>query len=94
MLVRSAGSVSEKDRAVDLAPELRDLLTAHLSSLPGGDPDSLVFRNLAGGPIHQVAWLRNHFKPAVKKALPIAPDREILLTSDRGNSPPLTSLSR
>jgi integrase len=47
------------------------MLAGHLAALPGGNsPDALVFTNSENGPVHQVAWLRNHFKPAVKKALP------------------------
>lgn len=53
---------------------LRDMLTDHLKTLPGGiDPEALVFTNPAGGPIHQVAWLRTHFKPAAKLAVPERP---------------------
>jgi integrase len=37
---------------------------------PRRQPQRLVFTNSEGGPIHQVAWLRNHFKLAVKQALP------------------------
>lgn len=70
---------SDKARGVDLAPQIRDLLAAHLARPRSGGagapqptptPDSLLFTNAAGGAIHQVAWLRNHFKPAVKTALP------------------------
>jgi integrase len=56
-------------RPVLLSDEIRDLLAALLS--PGGKPDDLVFTSMnGGGAIHQVAFLRNHFKPARKRALP------------------------
>jgi len=64
---------TDKPRTVELAPEILELLTAHIHSIPHPTPDSLVFTNAAGGPIHQVAWLRNHFKPATSKALPDHP---------------------
>lgn len=60
---------TEKSRGVDLPPFLVQMLTEHLASAPGG-ADALVFTNSEGGAIHQVAWLRNHFKPAVKAAMP------------------------
>ena len=75
---------SGKGRVVPLAPWLRAELTAHLAQ--GGanrasGPDALVFRaqgranaeQRAANPdraIHQVAWLRNHYKPTVREALP------------------------
>lgn len=72
---------SGKPRQVPLAPWLRTMLTDHLAELPGGGPGALVFQaqgrahvqQREANPdraIHQVAWLRNHFKPAVRKALP------------------------
>ncbi len=63
---------SNNERAVDFPPEIRDMLAAHLAGFaPGGrSPDALVFTNPQGGPIHQVAWLRNHFKPARELVLP------------------------
>jgi len=63
---------TNKPRAVDLAPHVVTLLTAAASLFPGGspNPDALVFTNSNGSAIHQVAWLRNHFKPAVKASLP------------------------
>lgn len=65
---------SGKARTVELAPELVQLLAEHMG--PGERPvrpDALVFTNAAGNPIHQVAFLRNHFKPARVKALPDHP---------------------
>jgi len=66
---------TNKPRAVDLAPHITRLLSDHAAlSRPGGNPgghqDTLVFTNSVGTAIHQVAWLRNHFKPAVARALP------------------------
>jgi integrase len=68
---------TEKVRTVELDPDLCQDLAAYLTPdhTPGGQPsppspDSLLFVNAAGSPIHQVAWLRNHFKPAVRRALP------------------------
>jgi integrase len=56
-------------RHVVMCDEIRDLLAAVLS--PGGKPDDLVFTSMiGGGAIHQVAFLRNHFKPARQRALP------------------------
>ncbi len=83
---------SGKGRTVPLAPWLRTELTSHLEALPGGSPkaggpDALVFqaqgranaKQREANPdraVHQVAWLRNHFKPAVKAALPDRADYE------------------
>lgn len=64
---------TDEPRTVELAPELQALLSEHIAAIPHPTPDSLVFTNAAGGPIHQVAWLRNHFKPAVARALPDHP---------------------
>jgi hypothetical protein len=64
---------TDKPRTVELAPQILELLTTHIAAVPHPTPDSLVFTNTAGGPIHQVSWLRNHFKPAVARALPDHP---------------------
>jgi len=66
---------TEKPRGVDLAPHVIALLLAErqrASFLSGGNarPDALVFTNSNGTAIHQVAWLRNHYKPAVQASLP------------------------
>jgi integrase len=64
---------TEKVRTVELDEQLCADLAAYLAPDPGGPPPraaDLVFVNAEGGPIHQVAWLRNHFKPAVVRALP------------------------
>jgi integrase len=60
---------SGRGRTVGLEPSLRAALTDHLASLPGGD-DALVFRNTEGGPVHAESFMRNFFRPAVKKLLP------------------------
>ena len=60
---------TDRVRKVVLAPELCDVLAAHMG--PDGHPDDLVFTSMqGGGTIHQVAFLRNHFKPARVAALP------------------------
>lgn len=67
---------TESIRTVELAPELQQLVKAHLAPTttpaPAAKPskDALVFTNAAGGPVHQTSWLRNHYKPAVRQALP------------------------
>lgn len=66
---------SGKGRVVPLARWLKDLLATRIAT-HGGGPDSLVFTNSQGGAVHQVAWPRNHFKPAVKRALPDKADYE------------------
>lgn len=63
---------TEQIRTVELAPEVAELLRDHLSHTPSS-PDALVFTNEAGGPVHHTAWTRNHFRPAVRKALPHKP---------------------
>lgn len=60
---------SGRGRTVGLEPGLRAALTDHLASLSGGD-DALVFRNTEGGPVHAESFMRNFFRPAVKKVLP------------------------
>jgi integrase len=71
---------SGRGRAVPLTPTLRDRLAEHLRSVPL-HPDALVFTSSGVAnaeqrernplrAVHQVAWLRNHFKPAVAAALP------------------------
>jgi integrase len=64
---------TKKPRSVELDDQLVADLAAYLAPDPGGTPplpDSLVFVNAGGGPIHEVTWLRNWYKPAVKRALP------------------------
>ncbi len=74
---------SGRGRAVPLTPTLRDQLAEHLRSVPL-DPDALVFTSSGVAnaeqrernplrAVHQVAWLRNHFKPAVAVPCPTAP---------------------
>lgn len=64
---------SDERRVVVLCDELRTALASHI---PGNaHPDDLVFTSTRGdGPIHQVAFLRNHFNPARRAALPDHPD--------------------
>lgn len=67
------GTKTEKPRSVVLCNEIRDLLAVILS--PGGKDDGLVFTSMrGGGAVHQVAFLRNHFKPARRRALPAHTD--------------------
>lgn len=68
------GEVSTKTgkiRIVELAPELCELLAAHLS--PGGARDALVFTNLDGGAIYQSSFLKHYYKPARDRVLPNHP---------------------
>jgi integrase len=60
---------SGRGRTVGLEPELRQALTEHLASLPGG-PDALVFTNDHCGAIRETSWRRNFYRPAVVAALP------------------------
>jgi integrase len=64
---------SNKTRTVAPCAEIMELLTTHLS-LRSSSPDDLVFTNSERGPTHQVAFLRNHFKPARDLALPDHPN--------------------
>jgi integrase len=77
---------TDEPRQVALAPELVEELSrlptlssgglvnrpdhGHSSPAVRPKPDDLVFVNANGTAIHQVAWLRNHFKPARVRALP------------------------
>jgi integrase len=60
---------SGRGRTVGLEPQLRQALTDHLATLPGG-PDALVFTNDQGGAIRETSWRRNFYRPAVMAALP------------------------
>jgi integrase len=62
----------ESKRTVDLAEEIAELLTAHIS--PGGSPDDLVFTNSERNCIRQTPWYREQFKPARDLALPEHPE--------------------
>jgi integrase len=68
---------SEEARTVVLCDELNLALAAHIPA--DAHPDDLVFtsmRSKTATPtaIHQVAFLRNHFKPARQAALPDHPN--------------------
>jgi integrase len=62
---------NSKPRPVSLPQFLRDALVDHLSGpIPSGSgPEAFVFTNGEGRPIYHVPFMRNHWRPAVKRAL-------------------------
>lgn len=65
---------NHNDRTVILPRFLRDMLNDHLASpSPGGNGlEDLVFTTREGKPIRHNLFIRRHFRPAVKRALPEA----------------------
>lgn len=63
---------NSKPRSVSLPRFLCDVLTDHLAGpIPSGSsPEAFVFTNGEGRPIYHVPFMRNHWRPAVKRALP------------------------
>jgi integrase len=57
-------------RTVSLPKFLREMLAAHMATLPSGLPDALVFPSRTGKPLRHNLFYRRHFKPAVRAALP------------------------
>jgi integrase len=67
-----APKTRQSRRKVALIPELVHLLADHLANYK---PDDLVFQSMrGGGPVHQVAFMRNFFRPARNKVLPDHPN--------------------
>lgn len=57
-------------RTITLPKPIVAMLAEHLSTLPLGTPDALVFPSKTGKPTRHHLFARRHFKPAVRKVLP------------------------
>jgi len=61
---------TQETRTISLPKFLRDMLAAHLATLPGGTPEALVFPSRTGKPLRHNLFYGRHFKVAVRAALP------------------------
>jgi integrase len=57
---------TQETRTVSLPKFLREMLAAHLATLPPGTPEALVFPSKEGKPLRHSLFYARHFKPAVR----------------------------
>jgi len=58
----SAPKTRASDRTISLAPELREILRAHVGDAA---PDRFLLVNQAGGPVNQRHWPREYWRPCI-----------------------------